>query len=140
MGIRRAALLTTLLVGSFGVGLGACGATSASAADSACHGSGDVVCISQSDSNRSVDVRLGQTVEVTLSDTSLTWSDLRQVGPQLLWVTNKVTRSARQLRETYEAIASGHTTLQATGAPRCKADQACPQFLLLWRVQVVVST
>jgi len=140
MRIRLAALVTTLMVGSFGVGLGACGTTSAFAADSTCHGSGDVVCISQSDSYRSVSVRLGETVEVTLSDTSLVWSDLRQVGPQLLRVTHKVTRSVRQLRETYEAIALGHTTLQATGAPRCKAGQACPQFLLLWRVPIVVTT
>jgi hypothetical protein len=140
MRIRLVALATALLVGSFGLGLGACGSASAFTADGACHGSGDIVCIGQSDSYRSVNVRLGQTVEVTLSETSLVWSDLRQVGPQLLRVTHGVTRTVRQLRETYEAIAVGHTTLQATGAPRCSVGQACPQFLLLWRVEIVVTT
>jgi hypothetical protein len=140
MGIRCASLVTALLVGSFGVGLGACGTPIAAAADSTCHGSEAVVCISQTDSGRSVGVRLGQTVEVTLSETSLSWSDLRQVGPQLLRVTHKATRSARQFRETYKAVALGHTTLQAIGAPRCAVGQACPQFLLLWRAQLVVST
>jgi hypothetical protein len=140
MRTRLAALVTTLLVGGFGLGLVACGTTSASAADSTCHGSADLVCIGQSSSNKGVTVRLGETVEVTLSDTSLKWSDLRQVGPQLLRVTQKVTRSVRQLRETYKAIAVGHTTLQATGAPKCTAGQACPQFLLLWRIQIVVTS
>jgi hypothetical protein len=139
MRIRLATLVTTLLMGTFGLGLAACGSPSAFAADSTCHASGEVVCIGQSDSNRSVNVRLGETVEVTLSETSLMWSDLRQVGPSLFRVTHKVTRSVRQLKETYQAIAVGHTVLQATGAPRCKVSQACPQFLLLWRVPIVVT-
>ena len=83
-------------------------------------------------------VRRGETVEVTLSATSLVWNDLHQVGPQLLRVTHQATSSVRQFRQIYEAVALGHTTLQATGAPRCKIGQACPQFLLLWRVQIVV--
>jgi hypothetical protein len=139
MRTRLAALVTTLLVGSFGLGFGACGTTSATALDSTCHGSAGVVCVSQSDSDRSVNVRLGETVEVTLSATALVWSDLRQVGPHLLRVTHNLTRSVRQVREMYEAVALGHTTLQATGAPRCTTGQACPQFLLLWRVPIVVT-
>jgi hypothetical protein len=139
MRIRLATLVTTMLMGSFGLGLAACGSPSAFAADSTCHASSDLVCISQSDSDRSVKLRLGETVEVTLSETSLVWSDLRLVGPALLRITHKVTRSVRQLRETYEAIAVGRTILQATAGPRCKAGQACPQFLLLWQVPIVVT-
>jgi hypothetical protein len=138
--IRLATVVTTLLMGSFGLGLAACGSPSAFAADSACHANSDVVCISQSDSNRSVKVRLGETVEVTLSETALIWSNPRQVGPHLLRVTHQVTKNVRQLRETYEANAVGHTVLQATGAPRCKVGQPCPQFLLLWRVPIVVTS
>ena len=137
---RLVALVATLLMASIGVVLGACGTTGAFAADSTCHSSSGVVCIGQSDSTRTVHVRLGETVEVTLSDTSLVWSDIRQVGPHLLRVTHNVTRSVLQLRETFEPIATGHTTLQATGAAHCTAGQACPQFLLLWRVQIVVAT
>jgi len=124
---------------SIGLGLGACGTTSASTTDSTCHASSAVVCIGQSDSARSVNVRLGETLEVTFSDTSLVWSDIRQVGPQLLRVTQKATRSVHQFRETFRPVKVGRTALQATGAPRCTPGQACPQFLLLWRVQIIVT-
>ena len=140
MRTRLVAPVAALLMASIGVVLGACGTTSALAADSTCHASSNLVCIGQSDSAHTVHVRVGETVEVTLSDTSLVWSDIRQVGPHLLRVTHNVTRSVRQLRETFEAITAGHTALQATGAPHCTAGQACPQFLLLWQVQIVVAT
>jgi hypothetical protein len=139
MRVRLLTLATALMMTGIGLGLGACGTTSASVTDSTCHASSDVVCIGQSDSARSVNVRLGETVEVTLSNTSLVWSAIRQVGSQLLRVTHRATRSVHQFRETFEPVTAGHTALQATGAPRCSPGQACPQFLLLWRVQVIVK-
>jgi hypothetical protein len=139
MRVRLLTLATAFMMTSVGLVLGACGTTSAATSDTVCHASGEVVCITQSSSARTVTVRLGETVEVTLSDTSLVWSAIRQVGPQLLRVRLKATRSVRQFRETFEPVTIGHTMLQATGAPRCKPSQACPQFLLLWRVQILVK-
>jgi hypothetical protein len=127
------------MVTSTGLGLGACGTTSASASGSACHASSRVVCISQSDDVRSVNVELGETIEVTLRDTSLVWSDLRQVGPQLLQVTHRATSNAHQFRASFQPIKVGATTLQATAAPRCNPGQACPEFMMVWQVRIVVE-
>lgn len=42
-------------------------------------------------------------------------------------------------RAVFTAIAAGRATLTSTGAPICAPDMACPQYLVLWRVSVVVD-
>jgi hypothetical protein len=40
---------------------------------------------------------------------------------------------------TFVAARAGRATLTSTGAPICTPGMACPQFLELWRVSVVVA-
>ena len=43
------------------------------------------------------------------------------------------------LTATVTALAPGRATLTASGAPICSPGQACPQFILLWTLGVVVT-
>lgn len=138
MRVRSLVFVAALMTASE-LGSGASGSISASVSDSPCRSSSDIVCIGQSGSQRSFNVRIGETVEVAFGDSSLVWSNIRQVGPQLLRVTHRATRGVEWFREIFEPVAMGHTTLQAIAAPRCSAGQACPQFVLLWQARVVVT-
>ena len=76
---------------------------------------------------------------VVLSDSGLVWGAIQEIGPQLLQQKGRPTRGAEEFSESYTAVRVGRTTLQTTAAPKCSPAQACTQFLLLWRVQVVVD-
>ena len=39
----------------------------------------------------------------------------------------------------FVAVGTGRATLTSTGAPICAPGMACPQYLVLWRVSVVVG-
>jgi hypothetical protein len=138
MGFGALALAGAIVVAISGHDLGAGTATVGSAGAASCHPSSSLVCVGQSDSAHSVDVRLGERLQVTFNTVSLTWSNLRQVGPPLLRVTKRPTTSAHQFTETFTPVSVGHTALQATASPRCSPNQACPEFILLWQVQIIV--
>jgi hypothetical protein len=75
---------------------------------------------------------------VALSGSTLRWSGLRQVGPALLHRHGAVRHRAGGLAASYTAVKTGRTTLRASGAPRCAPGKACPQFILVWQVRLVV--
>jgi hypothetical protein len=85
-----------------------------------------------------VRVQQGQTVTVGLGGSSLRWSRLRQVGPHLLHQRGSTVVRAGALSASYVATTAGRTELRAGGAPKCAPGDACPQFIVLWQVQVVV--
>jgi hypothetical protein len=97
------------------------------------------VCVDRTDGGRTVPVRVGQTVTVALSGSTLRWSGLRQVGPALLRRHGGVRQRAGGLTASYSAVKAGRTTLQASGAPKCSPGKVCPQFILVWQVRLVVS-
>jgi hypothetical protein len=142
MKTARASLLIVVLI--MGIALGACTSkdprSSSSGSDPGCKPNHHLVCATLIDNGRSVHVRDGQTLRVVLSEAGLTWSALEETGPRLLRPIGAVAQNAGSLTASYKAVRVGRTGLQATGAPKCQAGQACPQFLLLWRLQVVVST
>jgi hypothetical protein len=111
----------------------------AAATASGCRSTGHVVCVTRADGGHQVRVRLGQEVEVRLGGSELRWSGLRQVGPRLLRAAADVGHRGGTVTANYAAVAKGRTELRATAAPRCESGQACPQFIVLWQVRVVVS-
>jgi hypothetical protein len=115
------------------------GGGAAAAAASGCRPSGHVVCLARADGGHRVRVRLGQEVEVRLGGSELRWSSVREVGPRLLRASGTVGRRDGTVTADYTAVAKGRTELRATGSPRCESGRACPQFIVLWQVRVVVS-
>jgi hypothetical protein len=109
----------------------------AAVTSSGCRPSRHVVCLTRADGGHRVRVRVGQEVEVRLG--GLRWSGLRETGPRLLRVTGAVGRRGGTVTANYAAVAKGRTELRASGAPHCTPGQACPQFIVLWQVRVVVS-
>jgi hypothetical protein len=111
----------------------------ATATSRGCRPSGHVVCLARADGGHRVRVRLGQEVEVRLGGSALRWSSVREVGPRLLRVAGAVGRRGGTVTANYAVVAKGRTELRASGAPQCKPGRACPQFIVLWQVRVVVT-
>ena len=126
---------TVALAGEAGVAAGA----AAVPAVPGCHPGRHVVCIGRSDGGHSVHVEVGQTVTVGLNGSSLRWSGLHQVGPHLLRQHGTTMESRGALTASYVATKAGRTALQASGAPKCATGQACPQFIVLWQVRLVIA-
>jgi hypothetical protein len=104
-----------------------------------CTPSHHVVCIDKADSGHSLHVRVGQTLRVDLQSAGLSWAGLRQVGSRPLHENGSTDYHAGGLSASYGALKKGKTELLASGAPKCSPGEVCPQFIVLWRVQVVVS-
>jgi hypothetical protein len=98
-----------------------------------------MACVDRADGGRTVHVRVGHILKVVLGGTALRWSGLHQVGPDLLRRSGRILYRDGGIMGSYTARKAGHTTLTAGGAPTCAPGQACPQFVLLWQVRVVVG-
>jgi hypothetical protein len=134
------AVLIAALLGGLPGTLGlAGGAGAAVPAVPACHPGSHVVCLSRTDGGHSVPVGVGQTVTVELGGSGLQWSGLREVGPHLLRQHGATVERGGALTASYVATKAGRTVLRAGGAPKCAPGEACPQFILLWQVRVVIA-
>jgi len=131
-----AVFIAVLLGGLLGTAGNAGGSGSAVPA---CQSGRHVVCIGRADGGHSVHVEPGQTVTVELGGSGLRWSDLHQVGPRLLHQRGATVVRGGSLVASYLAKGVGRTGLRASGAPICAPGQACPQFIVLWQVRVVVA-
>lgn len=83
-------------------------------------------------------VQVGQTVTVGLGGSDLGWEGLREIGPHLLRKHEATAVRHGVLTASYVATKAGRTSLRASGAPKCAPGEACPQFILLWQVRIVV--
>jgi hypothetical protein len=86
-----------------------------------------------------VRVQVGRRIEVVLVGAGLRWSGLHEVGAPLLRRRGPVADGDGRLTATYAAVRTGRTSLRASGAPKCSPGQACPQFILLWQVTIVIE-
>jgi hypothetical protein len=142
MHVRRSSLAAiavafAALVGTLFAVVGPPGA--AGAAAPGCHPSRHVVCLGRGDGGHSVRVEVGQTVTVGLGGSDLRWEGLREIGPHLLRQHGVTAVRHGVLTASYVATKAGRTGLQASGAPKCAPGEACPQFILLWQVRIVVA-
>ena len=111
----------------------------AAPASGGCPPHGAVVCVDRADGGHTVHVRVGHVLKVVLGGTAMRWSGLHEVGPALLRRSGKIASSNGGIMASYTAVKAGRTTLTAGGAPKCAPGKACPQFVLLWQVRVVVG-
>jgi hypothetical protein len=105
----------------------------------ACRATRHVVCVGRADGGHTVAVKVGQTLKVDLGGAGFRWSGLQQVGPHLLRRKGNVVARQGAITASYGARTVGRTELRASGAPACPTGQACPQFILLWQVRVMVQ-
>ena len=124
-----------VMVDLFGAVAGAA-ANSSAVGDCPIHGR--AICLDRADSGHRVHVQEGHALMVALSGATLKWTGLRQVGPALLHLKSAVSE-AGALTASYTAVKTGQTVLRASGAPKCSPGKACPQFIVLWQVRVVVG-
>jgi hypothetical protein len=113
--------------------------TGATASAGGCPPHVRAVCVDRTDGGHTVRLRVGQSVMVALSGSTLRWSGLGQAGPMVLRRGGPVRHPAGGLTATYVAVHDGRTVLRASGAPICAPGKPCPQFILLWQVRVVVG-
>jgi hypothetical protein len=104
-----------------------------------CPTHGLVACVDRTDGGHTVHLRVGHVLKVQLGGSALRWSGLHQVGPDLLRRSGGVVERNGGITATYRAVKAGRTTLRAGGAPKCAPGHACPQFILLWQVRVVIG-
>lgn len=122
------------LLGTVGIEDGAAAASSVPG----CHPGRLVVCIGRGDGGHSVHVEQGETVTVGLGGSGLRWSGLHQIGPHLLHQRGVTVSRRGELTASYAATTVGRTELRASGAPNCAPGKACPQFILLWEVRIII--
>jgi len=142
VGMRGFLIMMSAVLLSIGVGVGVvAGVTTtprSTVISSGCRSSASLVCVTAGDSGHRVQIRIGQRLTVTLNDAGLVWSTIREIGPPLLKQLGHPIVAGTFLKTSYAAVDAGQTALQASAAARCSAGQACPQFMLLWRVQLHV--
>jgi hypothetical protein len=104
----------------------------------ACVPSAHTICLTPTSSGKTVTLTIGATVDVALRAASSLWSGLSQVGPRLLRPLGSTRAGAGAIEASYRAIEAGHTALRAFERPVCPPMRACPQFILLWQVNIRV--
>ena len=80
---------------------------------------------------------VGDSFQLSLR-TGLRWSDPHASSP-VVTVANVERGANGGLTATVTAIAAGTATLSASGSPICTPGTACPQFILLWTLNLVVT-
>jgi hypothetical protein len=129
--------ISVLAIGAPGAQAGAL--STAAPATGGCPAHGQVACVDRSDGGHTVHLQAGHVLRVQLGGTTLRWSGLHQVGPDLLRRSGAIVDRNGGIMASYRAVKAGHTTLRAGGAPKCAPGHACPQFILLWQVRVVIG-
>jgi hypothetical protein len=113
-------------------------APSSGASSGACRPGARAVCLTRSAGGRTVKVGVGWTIGVDLQTPRGAWSGPLQTGARLLRQIGAVRRESGGLVVSYRAIAPGKTALRAFERPVCAPTQACPQYILVWQVNVRV--
>jgi hypothetical protein len=129
------AVAVLMIVGLMSVGT----VPSSAAVASGCPAHGRVACVDRSDGGHVLHLGVGRALRVVLAGPSLRWSGLRQSAPEVLRPSGPMVHHNGGITASYVAVKAGHGMLRAGGAPRCERGRACPQFVLLWQVRVVVS-
>ncbi|MGH2459282.1 MAG: hypothetical protein ACRDIY_10505 [Chloroflexota bacterium] len=96
---------------------------------------GGTVRVTQADNGQTITLRVGQTFLLALGS-NLDWN-ITVADPTVVSrvVNVAVVRGAQGI---YRANQAGQTTLTATGRPICAPNQACPMFIQLVKVNLVV--
>ena len=90
--------------------------------------------ITRSDSTTTIYLHPGDRFVLKLGD-DLNWGSVRILDPNIV----RYVADQAGTQGLFEAQAKGATTITVDGSPICNAGQACPQFVLLYHLNVVVD-
>lgn len=93
--------------------------------------------IGQGDSNKTITLPVGSAARLQLPDSGLHWSDPSVAGSAVS-VTPASTTAPDVQQWDIRAVSPGQATLHSTGTPVCAPGMACPMFLAVWALTVVV--
>jgi hypothetical protein len=96
------------------------------------------VCATAGSNGHTVAAGVGWTIEVDLHSSSGVWSTPVQVGERLLRQLGGVSRAGGGISAAYRTVAPGKTELRAFERRLCRVGRACPQFILVWELEIQV--
>ncbi len=95
------------------------------------------LCVMAGDNGRTFTVRTGTYFTVELRAAHRIFSVPAESGAKVLELIGS-SHSGGAAAAYYRALAPGHVTLRAFERPQCTPGTACPDFILVWTVQVHV--
>jgi hypothetical protein len=104
----------------------------------ACTSAVHTVCLTAASSGQRITLSEGTVVHVDLRSAESSWRGLSEVGPLLLRRLDPPRRTSGAVEASYAAVEPGHTELRAFERPICQPTRACPQFIVLWQVDIRV--
>ena len=113
------------------------GAPSRQAKPYTCAPAARTLCVMADDDGRTFTVRVGAYFTVELRAAHRTFSAPSESGAKALELIG-ASHSGGAAEAYYRALAPGHAVLRALERPVCTPGRACPDFVLLWEVQVHV--
>lgn len=97
------------------------------------------ICITAADRGRTITVSVGATLTVELRAPRRSFSRPTVSGAKVLALIGS-SQSAGAAEAHYRALAPGRAVLRSVERPVCARGRACPEFLLLWQVSVLVRS
>lgn len=126
--------------------LGACGGAGGGAAlpsSSPSNSPGSGFDVTVTESTRTATMRVGQRLEVVLhARPGMTaWSGVRSTDESVLAsIVNPAATAARGVTlAAFRATAPGQAQIEATSGPDCSPGQACPAYLMVLTIDVIVN-
>jgi len=95
------------------------------------------LCVMAGDDGRTFTVRVGAHFTVELRAAHRTFTAPTESGAKVLELIG-ASHSGGAAEAYYRALAPGHALLRALERPVCTPGRACPDFVVLWEVQVHV--
>jgi hypothetical protein len=140
--IRRSIVVLGLGLAALLLMSGSPVASGAATSDGADPPSTNVLILTNASSGSSTIATKGETVIVKLAGHHLRWSEA-QVAPTtsaaaVLVRVSGHTATNGSSTTTFKVARYGSAQLQATGVPKCGAEDGCSAFVLLWQASVVV--
>ena len=95
--------------------------------------------LSSADSGKTVQLRVRDSVRVTLEDAGMRWSALTMSPAGPLRPDPAPSPPPNGQLAIWTAVQPGTATVRATGTAGCTPAQACPLFARLFQVTIVIS-
>lgn len=97
------------------------------------------ICITAAERYRTISVRVGATFTLELRAPRRSFSEPMESGAKVLELIGS-SRSGGAAEAYYRALAPGSVELRSVERPVCRPGRACPLFLVLWEVTVLVRS
>jgi len=98
------------------------------------------VCLTERARGQTVRLRPGWTLTLRLGAPGRKFGAPRQYGGNVLQTLGPAHESGSELIARFRAVRRGRAQLRATERPVCRSGTACPDYIALWTLTVVVQS